>query len=52
MYKLAQLNGITPLSGTTKEEHMKADLEVENVQVDAQDQENLEAAARWMGLQT
>ncbi|GJE92740.1 aldo/keto reductase [Phanerochaete sordida] len=51
VYKLAQLSGITPLSGTTKEEHMKADLEVENVQVDAQDKENLDAAMRWMGLQ-
>jgi diketogulonate reductase-like aldo/keto reductase len=29
VYKLAQLQGITPLSGTTQVEHMRQDLNVE-----------------------
>ena len=51
VYRLAQLNGVTPLSGTTKEEHMKADLEVEKVEVGADDQKNIGAVLRWMGLE-
>ncbi|EKM54705.1 uncharacterized protein PHACADRAFT_163102 [Phanerochaete carnosa HHB-10118-sp] len=50
-YKLAQLNDVTPLSGTTKEEHMKADLEVEKVEIGGEDQKTLEEVLRWMGLQ-
>ncbi|TFK21100.1 Aldo/keto reductase [Coprinopsis marcescibilis] len=33
LYRLAQLAGITPLSGTTNPEHMKQDLEVKNVEL-------------------
>ena len=50
VYRLAQLNGVTPLSGTTNETHMKADLEVENIDVNSEDQQNLETLAKWMGL--
>jgi len=31
LFKLAQLHGITPLSGTTNEQHMKEDVAVENI---------------------
>lgn len=33
LYKLAQLHGITPLSGTTSVEHMKQDLDVETTEL-------------------
>ena len=32
LYKLAQLQGITPLSGTTQVEHMRQDLNVESAE--------------------
>ena len=31
LYRIVQLTGITPLSGTTKEEHMKEDVAVEHI---------------------
>ena len=51
VYRLAQFAGVTPLSGTTKEVHMKADLAVEKVEINSEDQKNLDAVLRWMGLQ-
>ena len=50
VYRLAQLNGVTPLSGTTNESHMEADLEVASLAVDEDDRENLQMVANWMGL--
>ena len=33
LYRFAQLQGITPLSGTTDGMHMREDLEVENIEL-------------------
>ena len=33
LYRFAQLQGVTPLSGTTDETHMREDLEVENIEL-------------------
>ncbi|KAI0684936.1 Aldo/keto reductase [Cytidiella melzeri] len=51
VYRLAQLQGITPLSGTTDEEHMREDIAVENIEVDAESENYLNGAVTWMGLQ-
>ena len=41
MYKVAQLQGIIPLSGTKNEEHMKQDVAVENLPLQGEGIENL-----------
>ncbi|KDQ55809.1 hypothetical protein JAAARDRAFT_71155 [Jaapia argillacea MUCL 33604] len=48
IYKLAQMHGITPLSGTTKEEHMKDGVGVERIDLfgDVVEGEDVEAVAR------
>ncbi|GBE80564.1 NADPH-dependent conjugated polyketone reductase C2 [Sparassis crispa] len=38
LFRLAQLHGITPLSGTTNERHMKEDADVENVDIRLEDE--------------
>lgn len=50
VYRLAQLNGVTPLSGTTNESHMQADVKVESLVVDEGDQQKLGLVISWMGL--
>ncbi|KAI0798572.1 Aldo/keto reductase [Irpex lacteus] len=50
VYRLAQLEGITPLSGTTSEKHMQDDLAVESIEVDEESEKELKEVARWMGL--
>lgn len=50
VYLLAQLNGVTPLSGTTNEEHMKIDIEVEKFDISNEDQQYLGTVVKWMGL--
>ena len=50
VYRLAQLHGVTPLSGTTNEEHMREDVAVENIEVGPAEQKDLDAIVRWMGL--
>lgn len=51
VYLLAQLNGVTPLSGTTDEEHMKHDIEVERIDISNEDQQSLGTLVKWMGLE-
>lgn len=36
VFKIAQIHGVTPLSGTTKERHMRDDAAVERVELDMQ----------------
>lgn len=50
VYRLAQLEGIIPLSGTTSEKHMLDDLAVESIEVDEESEKELKEVARWMGL--
>lgn len=50
LYKLAQLYGITPLSGTTNEEHMKEDVAVEKIAVGAEDEKVIKNVAEWMEI--
>jgi diketogulonate reductase-like aldo/keto reductase len=52
IYRLAQVNGVTPLSGTTNEQHMKEDVSVENIEVSSEDRKDLDAVVLWMGLQS
>ncbi|KAI0929998.1 hypothetical protein AcV5_006814 [Taiwanofungus camphoratus] len=48
LFRLAQLHGITPLSGTTNEKHMKQDVEAEeiNINEEAKDQIRISAALK------
>lgn len=48
VYRLAQLRGVTPLSGTTQDEHMRADVAVENIQVDESNMKSLDEVIAWM----
>lgn len=50
VYCLAQLNGVTPLSGTTDEKHMLEDLAVERIELSPEDEKSLKAIVQWMGL--
>ncbi|PSR75269.1 hypothetical protein PHLCEN_2v9235 [Hermanssonia centrifuga] len=50
VYRLAQHHGITPLSGTSNEEHMRADIAVEEIVVDAKDKKIVLEVAKWMGI--
>lgn len=50
VYRLAQSQGITPISGTTNEQHMRDDVEVENIEVDDPSKESLDEVIAWMGL--
>ena len=49
LYRLAQLHGVTPLSGTTDEEHMQQAVEAEKIELAADDQ-NIRGLLAWMGL--
>ncbi|KAL4244320.1 NADP-dependent oxidoreductase domain superfamily protein [Abortiporus biennis] len=40
-FRLAQIDGITPLSGTTNEEHMKEDVAVESIEISEEDEKDL-----------
>lgn len=48
VFKLAQLEGITPLSGTTDEVHMQQDLEVENIQFVPANDPNLNVVRQYV----
>lgn len=50
LYRLAQLHGVTPLSGTTNERHMKEDVAVENITVNAEDEMVISDVAQWMEI--
>ena len=49
LYKLAQLHGITPLSGTTNETHMTEDVAVDKIDLSAED-DRIRTLLAWMGL--
>lgn len=46
VYKIAQLEGIVPLSGTKNEEHMQNDVAVENVHLQGEGVKDMIAAIR------
>jgi len=46
VYKVAQLEGIVPLSGTKNEEHMQQDVAVENVPLQGEGVQDLLTAVR------
>ncbi|KAI0081940.1 Aldo/keto reductase [Panus rudis PR-1116 ss-1] len=50
LFRLAQVQGVTPLSGTTNEEHMQQDLAVEKIELTADDEAQLQKVFAWMGL--
>jgi diketogulonate reductase-like aldo/keto reductase len=50
VYRFAQLQNVTPLSGTTNEEHMRDDLIAQDITVDAETLSRLKEVADWMGL--
>jgi len=50
LYRLAQTQGITPLSGTTNEEHMRQDVAVEKIEVSEEDEKVLQEVTAWMDL--
>lgn len=50
VYRLAQLQGVTPLSGTTNEAHMRDDIALENIEVGEADKQRFGEVVAWMGL--
>ncbi|KAJ3546869.1 hypothetical protein NM688_g5466 [Phlebia brevispora] len=51
VYRLAQWHGITPLSGTTSEEHMREDAALDtDVELNEGDEKMLRVVLSWMGL--
>lgn len=50
VYRFAQTHGITPLSGTTDEEHMRVDVAVQDIDIDTETEKALKKLAAWMGL--
>ena len=48
VYKVAQLEGIVPLSGTKNEEHMQQDVAVENVPLQDEGVQDLLTAVRGL----
>jgi diketogulonate reductase-like aldo/keto reductase len=52
VYRVAQLQNVTPLAGTTDEAHMRGALAVEHLAIDLSDKDVLEAGRIVTGLQS
>lgn len=50
VYRLAQSQGITPISGTTQEIHMQQDVAVGDIELDSEDTSVFDNVVSWMGL--
>jgi hypothetical protein len=52
VYRVAQLQNVTPLAGTTDEAHMREALAVEHLVIDTSDKDVVEAGRIVTGLQS
>jgi len=50
LYRIVQLAGITPLSGTTNDEHMKEDVAVEHINFNKDLESNLHSIRSLVGV--